>query len=199
MIKTFIFDLGGVILTRWLRFFREYLVETYWVSDQQTIDVFIKKYYRPYFSWKMTEDEFWNGALTDLGIAVDWQELKQRLLDYYLLQEDVATLIQVIREQWYVTVLLSDQTNDRWPYLNNKYLIASLFDHVVISSEVGLHKPDPKIYKYALNVSSSESREVLFIDDLEKNLTPAKELGIKTLLFIDFDTLKSDLDKYLEE
>lgn len=90
------------------------------------------------------------------------------MLDFYLLQEEVAKLIKNLRIRWYKTVLLSDQTNDRWPYLNEKYAISSLFDYTVISSEVGLHKPDPQIYKYALSFTGSLPSEAIFIDDLEK-------------------------------
>lgn len=58
-IEAVVFDLGGVILSRGLWLFREYLVKNYRVTDKETRDVIIKKYYKSYFSGKLLEEDFW--------------------------------------------------------------------------------------------------------------------------------------------
>jgi putative hydrolase of the HAD superfamily len=63
----------------------------------------------------------------------------------------------------------------------------------VISSEIGINKPDPEIYKYALKVSGSLANESIFVDDLENNLIPAKDLGIETILYTNPENLIKDL------
>jgi putative hydrolase of the HAD superfamily len=102
-------------------------------------------------------------------------------------------LYSKLRENGYKMVLLSDQTNEWWPYLDNKFAISSIFDVVVISAKVGLYKPDPEIYKYALKVSNTFPDEALFIDDLEDNLIPAKALNIETILFKESEELITEL------
>jgi len=93
MIKTIIFDLGGVVLNRGIWLFREYLVQNYNVSNEQTIDVFIKKYYKPYSSGKISEEEFWVGSLDDLQIKADWKDLRNKLLNFFEPNEGMFELI----------------------------------------------------------------------------------------------------------
>lgn len=53
-----------------------------------------------------------------------------------------------------------------------------LFNDVVNSSDVGIAKPHPDIFKFALRVAKSSKNEVLFVDDTEANVNAATELGI---------------------
>ena len=83
MVNTIIFDLGGVVLNRGLWLFREYLTEHYGVTDKETVNVFVKKYYNLYFSGNISEEEFWSNSLRDLGIDADWKELRKILLNFF--------------------------------------------------------------------------------------------------------------------
>ncbi|GAA3117586.1 hypothetical protein GCM10010466_05750 [Planomonospora alba] len=53
-----------------------------------------------------------------------------------------------------------------------------LFDQVVISGEVGMRKPEPRIFEYALDLVGLSGPECVFIDDIEANVTAARALGI---------------------
>lgn len=57
-------------------------------------------------------------------------------------------------------------------------------DEVVISAEVGVAKPDPKIYEIFLERSGATPREVVYVDDKVQNLVPASRLGMRTILFV---------------
>ena len=70
------------------------------------------------------------------------------------------------------------------------------YDFAVLSPEVGLRKPDPQIYELAANKFTGISpHEILYVDDLARNLTPARRLGMVTLLAT--DDIVSDLETYL--
>ena len=200
-IKTIIFDLGGVFLSRGFWMLQDYLNEKYGASKDEMRDVFIKKYYKEFFSGKMSEEEYWNKSLKDLNLdqKVDWKDLNQRMMNYFKPQEGMPELLNDLREQGYKTVLLSDQTKEWWPVLNKKYSIDSYFDYCIISAETGFHKPQPEIYELALEKSNSKAEESVFIDDLEHNLTPAKELGIKTILFENPEQAKTAIDNLLKQ
>lgn len=195
MIKTIIFDLGGVYLNRGLWKFRKYLINNFDVTDEQTIEIFIKKYYKPYFSGRISEKEFWEKSLKDLGIDEGWKKLRDRLLNFFELQEGMSELINKLRENYSVG-LLSDQTNEWWPYLDEKYNISNNFDFTIISAETGYHKPQKEIYELALNEAGSKPEECIYIDDLEKNLDPAEKLGMKTILFKNPKQIKKELESF---
>ncbi len=62
------------------------------------------------------------------------------------------------------------------PWINE-----SLFDVIVFSSEVGVCKPDPKIFQRALAQLGVDASETLFIDDRERNVNGAEALGIHAI------------------
>lgn len=77
--------------------------------------------------------------------------------------------------------LLSNCTMDVseiWPRIS----IAKFFDITIFSSECGLQKPDPGIYKLTLENLSVKPEECLFIDDNIENLEAAKRAGITSVL-----------------
>jgi epoxide hydrolase-like predicted phosphatase len=67
------------------------------------------------------------------------------------------------------------------------------FDVVLDSSEVGLRKPDPRIYAVLLERLGLPADQVLYVDDFEENLPPATELGMQTYCFDNREGLEKHL------
>jgi putative hydrolase of the HAD superfamily len=67
--------------------------------------------------------------------------------------------------------------------------IDRLFDAVVISCEVGLSKPDPRIYRHCLARLGLEPPQALFVDDRADNIEGAARIGLRTLQFDGPDAL----------
>ena len=65
----------------------------------------------------------------------------------------------------------------------------------VFSHQVGIIKPDPKIYKLTLKKLQLEPKETVFIDDKIENVIAANKLGMKGLLFKNALKLQKDLIK----
>jgi putative hydrolase of the HAD superfamily len=78
------------------------------------------------------------------------------------------------------TALLSNSWGEATTYARE--LLAELFDAWVISSEVGLRKPDPAIYELAAERLRLPVEACVFVDDLPGNLKPARALGMATVL-----------------
>ena len=55
------------------------------------------------------------------------------------------------------------------------------FDVFVESSELGLRKPDPRIYEHACRCLAIEARQAVFLDDIGSNLKAARALGMTTI------------------
>jgi putative hydrolase of the HAD superfamily len=64
---------------------------------------------------------------------------------------------------------------------------------VVISAEVGLMKPDPRIYRLAAESVGLETTEVLFVDDFIENVEGAKAVGMQAIHFADPETAQRQL------
>ena len=63
--------------------------------------------------------------------------------------------------------------------------VLSLFHLVLESRELGIRKPDPRIYRMACERLGVEPSEVVFLDDLGVNLKPARALGMTTIKVVD--------------
>jgi epoxide hydrolase-like predicted phosphatase len=60
-------------------------------------------------------------------------------------------------------------------------LMAELFDGIVISGEVGMRKPAPRMYELGAERIGVEPAACVYVDDLPFNLEPARELGMATI------------------
>jgi putative hydrolase of the HAD superfamily len=61
------------------------------------------------------------------------------------------------------------------------YQLDQRFDAVVISSQVGLRKPEPAIYRLAADELAVPSGRIVFVDDIAANLQPAEALGMAVI------------------
>jgi len=77
----------------------------------------------------------------------------------------VTNNVREFRERW-VTLVPVDE----------------LFQHLLDSSELGIRKPDPRIFQLALERLGVGPEEALFLDDFPANLEAAERLGIRTVL-----------------
>ena len=72
-----------------------------------------------------------------------------------------------------------------------------LFDAVVISGEVGLHKPQPEIYELACERLGVRADEVVFVDDLRENCEGAEAVGMTAVLHRESEKTVSRLEELL--
>lgn len=77
------------------------------------------------------------------------------------------------------------------------YELDGLFDAVVISDQVGLRKPSPRIYELTAARLGLGPAECLFVDDTEYNLRAARELGLGTLHFTGADGQVAEIERLI--
>jgi putative hydrolase of the HAD superfamily len=81
-----------------------------------------------------------------------------------------------------VSDLLTGLVSNSWSTAHyDRELLAELFDAVVISAEVGLHKPQPEIYLLAAERLGIEPAQCLFVDDLKENCEGAEAVGMTAI------------------
>jgi putative hydrolase of the HAD superfamily len=76
-------------------------------------------------------------------------------------------------------------------------LLGEIFDGVVISGEVGIRKPTPRIYELGAQAIGLEPQQCVFVDDLPFNLPPAQELGMATIHHTSAQSTISELEGML--
>jgi epoxide hydrolase-like predicted phosphatase len=97
----------------------------------------------------------------------------------------------------YKTALLSNASSEYIHSLTQKLLFNDSFTEVMISSEIGLAKPDSKIFEHALSKLNTKPHETIFIDDTLKHIKAAEGLGIKAIRYENFIQMKKELEEIL--
>jgi len=110
-------------------------------------------------------EKAWNAMLLDLPekrIQLI-EKLKKNNYSIYLLSNTNAIHIDAIKKQL---------GKRKW------LAFCKLFDKMYLSHELGLRKPDVKIFEYILNEQKLKAEEVFFIDDSPQHIASAKKIGI---------------------
>ena len=90
--------------------------------------------------------------------------------------------VQVIRAAGLRTALLSNS----WGMADYpRHLFPGMFDVVVISGEVGMRKPEERIFRHAAGLLGLGPAECVFIDDIEVNIKAAEAIGMTAILHRD--------------
>ena len=143
-----------------------------------------------------TEAQFWQLMRLRTGLDGENQELTERILDGFVIRPWMIERIQQLRDQGYITGILSDQTH--WlDILEERDHFFNRFDHVYNSYYLGKGKRDPTLFTDVASELGLTPQQVLFVDDNDGNVQRARKTGMQTLLYTDRDSFLSDLDKLL--
>jgi putative hydrolase of the HAD superfamily len=104
--------------------------------------------------------------------------------------DEVWTLAAEFRRSGGRTAFLSNSGPEVMARVRGDRALEARFDAVVISCEVGLSKPDPRIYQLCLDRLGLAARETLFVDDRADNVEGAARVGLQTLQFEGPDALE---------
>jgi putative hydrolase of the HAD superfamily len=99
------------------------------------------------------------------------------------LREVLVERVRALRDAGLATALVTNNVAEFRPHWRAMLPVDELFDLVVDSSEVGVRKPDPAIYRLALEGLGGVAPErALFLDDYPSNIDAAEALGIRGIL-----------------
>jgi len=79
-----------------------------------------------------------------------------------------------------------------------RYHFDEMTDHIIYSHEVGLSKPDRRIYELTCERLNVQPTEMIFVDNVEANISAARELGIHAILFKDNAQAIADIEALLQ-
>ena len=75
--------------------------------------------------------------------------------------------------------------------------IRDLFDVILTSGETGLNKTESLIYKQTLDLLETTPEETIFIDNDEEYIKTADDIGIRTILYTNFETFKIQIARLI--
>ena len=136
------------------------------------------------------------------GIAIDGRVLMARIAEASVPRPLMLEAIRRLRAAGLRVAALTNNWVAETPAVaaseTVKSRLAAHFDVVVESAVVGLRKPDPRIYALVCDRLGVEPARVAFLDDIGRNLKPARELGMATIKVDDPEQALRELGTLLD-
>lgn len=120
-------------------------------------------------------------ALAELGIELDIQQLADTFRSLGV-HDVVVDRVRSLRAEGYKTGIITNNIREAGASWRDLLDLEALFDVVVDSSEVGMRKPNPAIYRHALGLLGVEADEAVFLDDAPGNVAGARAVGMHAIL-----------------
>ncbi len=145
----------------------------------------------------LTAAAYWGRVLAASRAGLGAQDAKEL---EWLIEADIASWNVYHDEVWALAATFR-QTGGRsyrllveqWPRgmarVRARWQLEARFDAVIISCEVGLSKPDPRIFRLCLDRLGLPAEETLFVDDRADDIEGALRIGLRTLQFEGPDAL----------
>jgi len=127
---------------------------------------------------ELASADFETAFAEQLGVAPD--RLLQRMFGGMAPDRAMHEGVRALRRPGLRMSILSNSVGSEAVY--DRDGLAELFDDWVISSEVGLRKPEPAIYELAAERLGVPPEQCVYVDDLPPNLKTARALGMATVL-----------------
>jgi len=96
---------------------------------------------------------------------------------------ETVELLAALRERGHRLLALTNWSAETFPVARQRFAFLDWFEDIVVSGEVGLAKPDPRIFELTIQRGRLEPSRTLYIDDLERNVEAARALGFRTHRF----------------
>ena len=141
----------------------------------------------------MAEEAYRERAKSELGLSYSNEEIYTILRESYEVNKKVEQLAKTLRQKWYKIWICSNNFPTRIRELDKKFHFLDDFDVHIFSYEVGVMKPDQKIFQILIDKSGVEASKIIYSDDKEEKLEWAKKLWIQTFVFHGFDEFIQDL------
>lgn len=185
MIKAVIFDFFGVICS-----------DEYWrfvKQDRQADTVF-----RDYTDEVNLGDISWSDFISKIADATHTSlEEVEKLYESEKIDPRMVQWISELHKD-YKTGLITNAHSDFIDPILSKSHLGDHLDSVVVSSRAGVIKPDPAIFKTALKELDVKPEEAVFIDDLDRHVIAAQNIGMKAFRFADYKQAKGQLKAILD-
>ena len=184
-IRAVFFDLGGVILRTEYQAPRQQLAERLGMEyDDLDRLVFNSDSGIQASLGAITSQQHWEAVLKRLKRPTDeLQSIRDAFFAGDILDRQLLDFLRSLRGT-HKTGLISNAWSDLRDYLVREK-IDDAFEHIIISAEVGVAKPEPKIFQNALEQAGVKPKEAVFVDDFYVNIEGCEKVGMKGIHFRD--------------
>jgi len=189
-----VFDLGGVLIDWNPRYLYRQLI-----PDQAAMERFLAEVCHTAWNEEQDRGRTFAAAIEE---AAGRHPGERALIEAYhqrwheMLAGPIDGSVQILEELKAAGIELHALTNwsvEKFPIARERYGFLDHFESILVSGEVGLIKPDPRIFELLLESIGRAAADCVYIDDNAKNVDAAAALGFDAIRFQGPDRLRRDL------
>jgi 2-haloacid dehalogenase len=190
-----VFDLGKVLLDWSPR----YYYAQFFSGDESALERFLGEAITSEWILAMDCGQTMDHAIAERSTRFPRHaDLLQRWREGWpeMLRGEIAGSVAILAELKTRGIRLYALTNfshETWPIARKRFSFLEWFEDIVVSGEVGLVKPDPRIFTLTVERCRLDPVRTVFIDDLPANVEAARAHGLHGLHFISPEKLRADL------
>lgn len=131
-------------------------------------------------------EEFYTSVLSRLGVHPEDHVLEyihELYLESFQIEiiPEVEKILEYLRGKYRLAVI-SNASSEIPRYSIRKFGLERYFDAIVISKDIGIRKPDPEIFRFALQKLRLNSHEAIHVgDSIDSDVVGAKNAGMKAI------------------
>lgn len=197
MIKATLFDLGDTVFhPDWIKIDKQMIKET-------GLSILLKGklkeiYDNKVLTGKVSIKDFFELLLKDSNsnkIVEDvMKDYKNAYEKHSPIHKEILNLIKKLRKNFKILAL--SNTSSIHKEVNTKRGVFSNFDKSFLSFEMGIRKPDKKVYSTILKETKLKPEEIIFIDNNEGNIKNACSIGFMGIKYVNYNKLVDDLKRF---
>ena len=197
-ISTVFFDLFGVLLGIDQSVVVQYLSKLTNTPYLKTREITMGEPYMRLERGEITFEEYVEdiSAMLPNGNRIDADSLRAIWMNSKIGEMPAVSLLDDLLTNYSVWVI-SNTTEAHIKSLQSQFVFLNSFNGIITSERAGTHKPNPSIFNFALSEANTDVASSLFIDDSHTNTESAKNIGIVSHHYTEFDGLIDFLQKNL--
>ncbi|MBI5304951.1 MAG: HAD family phosphatase [Chloroflexi bacterium] len=192
-----VFDFGGVLVDWNPR----HLYRKLFNGDEQAVERFLDEI--GFVPWNLEMDRGRSFAESVADLSRQFPQYADLIRAYDLRWEEsvpgpiqpTVNILHTLKHAGYRLYGLSNWSHEKFQLVRPRYAFFDWFDAIVISGDVKMTKPDPRIYHTLLARIGQPADACVFIDDSETNIAMARQLGFATIHYQSPEQLQRALNQ----
>ena len=199
-INILFFDVGGILLTNgWGHESREEASRRFGL-DYDEVDDLHTFIFNVYEAGSVDLDEYLDTVIFNHPRDFAREDFKQFMFEQSKELPDMLTWLKEWKKDCGFRIIsINNEGKELNDYRVKKFKLHQCFDAFISSCEVGIRKPDPKIFRLAMGVAQALPQQCVYFDDRKMFALAAQKLGIRAYQHTSFESTKEILETIKEE
>ncbi|MGH2642674.1 MAG: HAD family hydrolase [Chitinophagaceae bacterium] len=196
--KIIFFDIGGVLLTNgWGHLSRQKAAKKFGLNYEE-MEVLHQFIFNIYEIGSITLEEYLETVVFNHHRDFSLEEFKDFMFGESAELLQMLTWLKAWKRDCGIKMFsLNNEGKELNDFRIRKFGLHECFDAFISSCQAGMRKPDPRIYRLAMDIAHAQPEECLYFDDRLMLTEAAKKQGMQAYHHENFETTKNILEKII--